>query len=154
MRYEIRLRAIGNLRRMPRDVVRELRAVEQKTRQNSRMTVLLAVSYGGREEIVQAARKLARRVRDGALDPADIDENAFDESMMTAGVPDPDLLIRTSGEMRLSNFLLWQLAYTELYMTDMLWPDFRRDQFIEAVEHYKQRQRRFGKTGAQLAQEA
>jgi undecaprenyl diphosphate synthase len=154
MRYEIRLRAIGNLRRLPRDVVRELRAVEQKTRQNSRMTVLLAVSYGGREEIVQAARKLARRVRDGALDPADIDENAFDESMMTAGVPDPDLLIRTSGEMRLSNFLLWQLAYTELYMTDMLWPDFRRDQFIAAVEHYKQRQRRFGKTGAQLAQEA
>ncbi|TFH22054.1 MAG: isoprenyl transferase [Myxococcales bacterium] len=154
MRYGIRLRAIGNLRRLPREVVSELHAVEEKTRQNSRMTVLLAVSYGGREEIVQAARKLARRVRDGALDPADIDENAFDESMMTAGVPDPDLLIRTSGEMRLSNFLLWQLAYTELYMTDTLWPDFRRDQFIEAVEHYKQRQRRFGKTGAQIAQEA
>ncbi len=154
MRYEIRLRAIGNLRRLPREVVSELRAVEEKTRQNSRMTVLLAVSYGGREEIVQAARKLARRVRDGTLDPTDIDENAFDESMMTAGVPDPDLLIRTSGEMRLSNFLLWQLAYAELYMTDTLWPDFRRDQFIEAVEHYKQRQRRFGKTGAQIAQEA
>lgn len=154
MRYEIRLRAIGNLRRLPRDVLAELRAVEQKTRQNSRMTVLLAVSYGGREEIVQAARKLARRVRDGGMDATDIDEAVFEETLMTAGIPDPDLLIRTSGEMRVSNFLLWQLAYTELYMTETLWPDFRRDHFMNAVEHYKQRQRRFGKTGAQLAREA
>ena len=154
MRHGIRLRGIGNLDRLPPEVLKRLREVEQQTRNNTGMTVLLAVSYGAREEIVQAARSLAARAREGSLEPGDINETTFDNALMTAGTPNPDLLIRTSGEMRVSNFLLWQLAYTELYMTDTLWPDFRRDEFLAAVEHYKQRQRRFGKTGAQIAQEA
>jgi len=154
MRYEIRLTAIGNLRKLPREVLRELREVEHETRNNERMTVQLAVSYGGREEIVQAARSLARKVRDGLMQPQDIDEVAFEAALMTAGVPDPDLLIRTSGEMRVSNFLLWQVAYTELYVTDTLWPDFRKDQFLEALDYYRGRQRRFGKTASQLARGA
>jgi undecaprenyl diphosphate synthase len=152
MRYEIRLRAIGNLRKLPSEVLRELRAVEQQTRDNTRMTVQLAVSYGGREEIVRAARRLARKVRDGAMTPEQIDEATFSEALMTAGTPDPDLLIRTSGEMRVSNFLLWQIAYSELYVTDTLWPDFGREQFLEAMQYYRSRDRRFGKTSEQLAQ--
>jgi len=154
MRHGIRLKAIGNLRRLPKDVLADLRAAEQTTRGNTGMVVQLAVSYGAREEIIAAARRLARRVRDGAMSPEDIDEESFSDSMMTAGLPDPDLLIRTSGEMRLSNFLLWQVAYSELYVTDTLWPDFRRDHFLAALEDYKRRERRFGKTTAQVAAEA
>ena len=118
------------------------------------MTVLLAVSYGGREEIVRAARSIARKVRDGALAAEQIDEGVFASALTTAGIPDPDLLIRTSGEMRLSNFLLWQLAYTEIYVTDTLWPDFREKEFLAALDEYKHRQRRFGRTLEQLAGEA
>jgi undecaprenyl diphosphate synthase len=154
MRYGIRLRAIGNLRKLPAEVLHELREVERKTAKNDRMTVLLAVSYGAREEIVRAARTLARRVRDGVTTAEEIDEAAVASSLTTAGVPDPDLLIRTSGEMRLSNFLLWQLAYTELYVTETLWPDFREKEFLQALEEYKNRQRRFGRTMEQLAKEA
>jgi undecaprenyl diphosphate synthase len=154
MRHRIRLRAIGNLRKLPPEVLRELRAVEQKTKDNDAMTVQLAVSYGGREEIVRAARRLAREAVDGKIDPADIDETMFEAGLMTSGAPDPDLLIRTSGEMRISNFLLWQAAYAEFYFTPILWPDFRRAEFLEAIEHFNGRQRRFGKTAAQLAGEA
>ena len=154
MRHGIRLRAIGNLRRLPRDVLADLRAAEHTTRGNTGMTVQLAVSYGAREEIVAAARRLARRVRDGAIAPEDIDEDVFSQSLMTAGLPDPDLLIRTSGEMRLSNFLLWQVAYSELYVTDALWPDFRREHFLAALDDFRRRERRFGKTTAQVAAEA
>jgi len=154
MRHNIRLRAIGNLRRLPVDVLDELRGVEQRTKGNGGMTVQLAVSYGAREEIVRAARKLARRVQEGKLEPSAIDEAVFESALMTAGVPDPDLLIRTSGEMRVSNFLLWQIAYTELYVTPVLWPDFRRREFLEAVDYFNTRERRFGKIGEQLAQEA
>ncbi len=154
MRYRIRLRAIGNLRRLPPDILHELREVERRTRHNDRMTVLLAVSYGGREEIVRAARHLARQVRDGDLRAEQIDEHRFESALMTTGIPDPDLLIRTSGEHRISNFLLWQLAYTELYVTETLWPDFRRDEFLHAIDDYRRRQRRFGKTAAQIAEEA
>jgi undecaprenyl diphosphate synthase len=154
MRHGIRLRAIGNLRKLPAEVLLELRAVEQRTKDNDRMTVQLAVSYGAREEIVRAARRLARQAREGSLAPADIDEATFEAALMTAGAPDPDLLIRTSGEMRVSNFLLWQIAYTELYFTPTLWPDFRRGEFLAALEYFRARQRRFGKTGEQIAQEA
>jgi undecaprenyl diphosphate synthase len=154
MKNGIRLIAIGNLRRLPREVLADLRAAEQTTRRNTGMTVQLAVSYGAREEIVAAARRLARQVRDGVIAPEDIDEELFSSSLMTAGVPDPDLLIRTSGEMRLSNFLLWQVAYSELYVTEALWPDFRRPQFLAALEDYRHRERRFGKTAAQLVAEA
>ena len=154
MRYGIRLRAIGNLRKLPAEVARELREVERKTAQNDRMTVLLAVSYGAREEITAAARKLARQVRDGTLSPEDIGDERFASALATAGIPDPDLLIRTSGEMRLSNFLLWQLAYTELVVTETLWPDFREKELLAAIEEYQRRQRRFGKTTEQVAGEA
>jgi undecaprenyl diphosphate synthase len=154
MRYGIRLRAIGNLRKLPSAVLAEMREVERKTARNDRMTVLLAVSYGSREEITRAARNLARRVRDGVLAPEDIDEDVFASALGTTGIPDPDLLIRTSGEMRLSNFLLWQLAYTEIYVTDTLWPDFREPELLVALEDYKRRQRRFGRTTEQIAQEA
>jgi undecaprenyl diphosphate synthase len=154
MRHGIRLKAIGNLRKLPRDVLHDMRAVEEQTKSNDRMTVQLAVSYGGREEIVRAARHLARRVRDGHMDVSDIDEAAFEAALMTDGVPDPDLLIRTSGEMRISNFLLWQIAYTELYVTPTLWPDFRRAEFLEAIAYFGRRHRRFGKTAEQVAQEA
>jgi len=154
MRYGIRLRAIGNLRKLPSPVLAELREVERKTARNDRMTVLLAVSYGAREDIVRASRTLARRVRDGTLAAEDIDEVTFASALGTAGIPDPDLLIRTSGEMRLSNFLLWEAAYTELYVTDTLWPDFREPELLRALEEYKRRQRRFGRTTEQVAQEA
>jgi undecaprenyl diphosphate synthase len=151
MKHGIRLRAIGNLRRLPKDVLADLRNAEHATRANTGMTVQLAVSYGAREEIVAAARKLARRVRDGQIAAEDIDEEMFSNALMTADVPDPDLLIRTSGEMRISNFLLWQIAYSELYVTDALWPDFRREHFVKALDVYRGRERRFGKTTAQIA---
>jgi undecaprenyl diphosphate synthase len=151
MRYDIRLRAIGNLRKLPAEILKEIRHVENETRKNTRMTVLLAVSYGARDEIIKASRKLARQVRDGVLSPEDIDESSFGDALMTTGIPDPDLLIRTSGEMRVSNFLLWQIAYSEFYVTETLWPDFRREQFLEAMEYYKSRDRRFGLTEEQLA---
>jgi undecaprenyl diphosphate synthase len=154
MRHRIRLRAIGNLRKLSPEVIADLRSVEQRTKDNDAMTVQLAVSYGARDEIVRAARRLARRAAEGTLDPADIDEAMFESALMTAGAPDPDLLIRTSGEMRISNFLLWQIAYTELYVTPVLWPDFRRAEFLEAIEWFNARQRRFGKTADQLAREA
>jgi undecaprenyl diphosphate synthase len=154
MKNGIRLIAIGNLRRLPKDVLADLRAAEQQTRRNAGMTVQLAVSYGSREEIVGAARRLARQVRDGQIAAEDIDEDLFSASLMTAGVPDPDLLIRTSGEMRVSNFLLWQIAYSELYVTDVLWPDFRRAEFLAALDDYARRERRFGRTAAQIAAEA
>jgi undecaprenyl diphosphate synthase len=154
MRHGIRLRAIGNLRRLPKEVLADLRSAEQQTRGNTAMTVQLAVSYGSREEIVGAARRLARKVRDGAIAPEDIDEESFSDALMTAGLPDPDLLIRTSGEMRLSNFLLWQAAYSEIYVTDVLWPDFRRAEFLAALDEYARRERRFGRTAEQLAAEA
>jgi undecaprenyl diphosphate synthase len=154
MKNGIRLVAIGNLRRLPKDVLADLRAAEQQTRRNTGMTVQLAVSYGSREEIVGAARRLARQVRDGQIAAEDIDEDLFSASLMTSGVPDPDLLIRTSGEMRVSNFLLWQIAYSELYVTDVLWPDFRKTQFLAALDEYARRERRFGRTAAQVAAEA
>jgi undecaprenyl diphosphate synthase len=144
MRYGIRLRAIGNLRKLPSTVLAELRDVERKTARNNRMTVLLAVSYGAREDIARAARNLARRVRDGALAAEDIDERLLANALGTAGIPDPDLLIRTSGEMRLSNFLLWQCAYTEFVFLDECWPEFGRELLEDAIARYGARQRRFG----------
>ena len=108
------------------------------------MTFALAVNYGSRAELVRATKLLARRVAEGSLDPEDIDERAFDSSLYTAGLPDPELLVRTSGEMRLSNYLLWQLAYTEFYVTDVLWPDFDKWEYLRAIRSYQRRDRRFG----------
>jgi undecaprenyl diphosphate synthase len=150
MRHQIRLQAVGSLRKLPPAVREALRSAIAATRNNTGMTVILAVSYGGREEIVRAARSLARRVQRGELEADRITEDVFAQQLGTAGIPDPDLLIRTSGEMRISNFFLWQLAYTELYVTDTLWPDFREREYLQALALYQQRERRFGRTSAQV----
>jgi len=149
MKNEVRVRAIGDLARLPDTVRRELEHVVELTRDNCGLTVGLCVSYGGREDLVEAARRLARAARDGQLDPESIDQVTVEGALGTAGMPDPDLLIRTSGEMRLSNFFLWQIAYAELYVTDTLWPEFREAEFLTALETYQQRERRFGLTGEQ-----
>jgi len=153
MKHQIRLLAVGSLRRLPLPVREALRATIDATKHNTGMTVILAVSYGGREEIARAARAIARRVRRGELDPEHITAGTVEKHLATNGVPDPDLLIRTSGEMRLSNFFLWQLAYTEMYVTDTLWPDFREREFLQALSFFQQRQRRFGRTPEQLERE-
>lgn len=145
MKNDIRLRAIGNIKRLPAPLQEDLRASMEATKHNRAMTVVLAVSYGGRQDLVTAARNLARDVRDGRLKADQIDEQIFDGYLDTAGIPDPDLLIRTSGEMRVSNFFLWQLAYSEIYITPTLWPEFREKQFLAALQHYQQRERRFGR---------
>jgi undecaprenyl diphosphate synthase len=147
---KIALRAIGDLQRLPKNVQNELARTEEATREGARMTLSLALSYGSRSEIVLAAKSLAEDLLAGRLRPADIDVESFSSRLHTAGIPDPDLLIRTSGEYRLSNFLMWQLAYTELYFPDTLWPDFREDDFIKALLEYQQRDRRFGLTQEQV----
>jgi len=146
----IRLMAIGELERLPDPISEVLKEIMEKTAGNDRMILNLALSYGSRDELTRTVRKLAQKVSDGLLDADAISESTIDAELDTAGIPDPDLLIRTSGEMRISNFLLWQIAYTELYFTDALWPDFSRDHLLKAVEEYTSRQRRFGLTGAQL----
>jgi undecaprenyl diphosphate synthase len=141
----IRVRAIGDIERLAHGPREELDELITDTAANERLTVTLALSYGGRSEIVDAVRRIARQVRAGELDPEAIDEEVFADRLYTADLPDPDLLIRTSGEFRISNFLLWQIAYTELYVTDVLWPDFDRDAFLDAVAAYQGRERRFGR---------
>ncbi len=153
MKHEIRLVAIGNTRRLPRVVQQLLRRTVAATRHNAGMTVFLAVSYGAREEIAAAVRAIARRVLQGELVPERITPEVVASHLWTAGVPEPDLLIRTGGEMRLSNFLLWQLAYTEIYVTPTLWPDFREGEFTRALAEFQERQRRFGRTPDQVERE-
>ena len=140
----IRLRVIGERSRLPRDIVRLIGESESRTRDNRRLNLTVAISYGGRQEILSAARRLAQAAVDGRLDPASIDEARFAAQLATAGMPDPDLLIRTSGEQRISNFLLWQSAYSELMFIDKLWPDFTRDDFADAISEFQQRDRRYG----------
>jgi undecaprenyl diphosphate synthase len=130
--------------RVPARVQRRMDEAEELTRRNKKMTLVIAFNYGGRAELVDAARALAVDVADGRLDPARIDEKALARHLYLPDVPDPDLLVRTSGEYRLSNYLLWQLAYAELYFTDTLWPDFRREHLFEAIAAYQKRERRFG----------
>jgi undecaprenyl diphosphate synthase len=154
MKNGIRLVAVGTLRRLPPAVREALRAAVAATRNNTGMTVVLAVSYGGREEITRAMRTMARKVQKGELDPAAITQDVVRGHLTTKDIPDPDLLIRTSGEMRVSNFFLWQLAYTEIYVTDILWPDFREREFTQALGFFEQRQRRFGRTSEQVEREA
>jgi undecaprenyl diphosphate synthase len=146
----VRLHAIGQIDRLPLPVRLALNELIAASRRNTGMVLTLALSYGGRAELVDAARALARKVAAGTLRPDAIDEAAFAAELSTAGLPDPDLLVRTSGELRLSNFLPWQLAYAEIHVTDTLWPDFRRPQLQEAFDAFARRERRFGKTGAQL----
>ena len=147
---DIQIRAIGELELLPLEVQGLLREAMEKTRKNQGLILNLALSYGGRAEIVQAARALARACLAGRLRPEEIDEKLFSSYLYTHDLPDPDLLIRTSGELRLSNFLLYQCAYTELYFTPVLWPDFREKEFLEALKDYQRRERRFGKISEQL----
>ena len=149
MKNEVRVHAIGDTERLPDSVRYELDRVIERTRDNRRLDVGLCVSYGGREDIVEATRRIARAARAGTLDPESIDQSTLAAHLGTAGFPDPDLLIRTSGEMRLSNFFLWQIAYTELYVTETLWPEFREPEFLRALAHFQQRERRFGRTSEQ-----
>ncbi|MCU0612250.1 MAG: isoprenyl transferase [Candidatus Eisenbacteria bacterium] len=144
----VRLLTIGSSEQMPEPVRRDLAAAMQSTAGNTGLTLTLALSYGSRAEIVEAVRALAREAAAGVVCPDDIDENMVAARLQTSGTPDPDLLIRTSGEMRISNFLLWQIAYTELWVTPTYWPDFRRAELLRALEDYAGRERRFGKVEA------
>lgn len=150
----VRLRAIGELERLPEPVRMLIEQVSEATAHNTRINLTLALSYGSRAELVHAVRGLARQVQRGEITPEEIDDEAVSRSLYTRDIPDPELLIRTSGELRLSNFLLWQVAYAELYVTDVLWPDFRRPHLEVALDAYARRQRRFGKTGAQIEDDA
>ena len=145
MAENVRIRFVGNLAALPRSLQAEIaRAVEQ-TATNQGIQFTVATNYGGRQEILQACQAIAQKVQDGVLTPDQIDEATFSQHLYTNGICDPDLLIRTSGEMRISNFLLWQMAYSEIYVTDTLWPDFHRQEFHQALQNYQQRDRRFGK---------
>lgn len=143
-RNNVRLEAIGQIYRLPEFVQVQLRRTQAALAKNNGLTLILALSYGGRAEIVDAVRALARKVKTGKIDPEEINEQAVAQHLYTQKYPDPDLLIRTSGEMRVSNFLLWQISYAELYVTATLWPDFRKAEFYKALEDYARRHRRFG----------
>jgi undecaprenyl diphosphate synthase len=140
----VRLRVIGSRARLSADILRMIDKAESKTAANKRLTLVIALSYGAREEITEAVRAISARVRDGKLEPQDISEAMVENALFTHDIPDPDLIIRTSGEQRLSNFLLWQCAYSEFLFIDTLWPDFTRADFASAVEHYGMRDRRYG----------
>ncbi len=148
---DIRLNAIGNLENLPKKAQKELNEVIEKTRNNTRMVLTLALSYGSREELVHVVRELSEKVKNEEISPDAIDESIINQHLYTRNLPDVDLLIRTSGEQRISNFLLWQIAYAELYFTNILWPDFRRENLYEAIYNYQTRERRFGKTSEQIS---
>ncbi|CUS96538.1 Undecaprenyl pyrophosphate synthetase [Candidatus Kryptobacter tengchongensis] len=147
---DIKLMAIGDIESLPVEVQRELKEAIEKTKNNKRMVLNLALSYSGRWEIIEAVKGIARDVKSGKIKVEEINDSLFASYLKTAGIPEPDLLIRTSGEFRISNFLLWQIAYTELYICDCLWPDFRRKHLYEAIRDYQKRERRFGMTSEQI----
>lgn len=150
MENQVKLVTIGDISHLPENCRNNLEWAINETRNNSGLMLILALSYSGRWEITQAAKRLATDVKSGKITPEDINERLFENYLQTAGIPDPELLIRTSGELRVSNFLLWQIAYTELFITPTLWPDFRKEHLYEAIWSYQQRERRFGKTSEQL----
>lgn len=146
----IRLACIGQTEKLPPDVQRSLWQIIEKTAHNKEMTLTLALSYGGRQEIVEAAKNMLRDIEKNRLNVKQITEERLSKYLYTSDIPDPDLLIRTSGEYRISNFLLWQIAYTEIYITPTLWPDFHKERYLEALLDYQKRERRFGSTGEQI----
>jgi undecaprenyl diphosphate synthase len=150
MKNNIRLLAIGDTGALPEKVRTILRDTIEQTAGNAAMTLILALNYGSHDEILGAVRRMVDEARHGRIGAQDVTLERFAENLFTAGIPDPDLLIRTSGEYRLSNFLLWQVAYTEFYFTDTLWPDFREEQLLEALIEYQKRERRFGLTSDQV----
>jgi undecaprenyl diphosphate synthase len=150
LQNNIRLLAIGRLEDLPLDVQQTLQVTMKKTEDRTGMILNLALSYGGRSEILQAVQRILRDCQKGKMLPEEINFQRFSDYLWTHGMPDPDLLIRTSGECRISNFLLWQIAYTELYVTETLWPDFNREELLKAILDYQSRERRFGMTSEQL----
>jgi len=146
----IKLNTIGNFEKLPQSAQKELSEVIEKTKNNTRMTLTLALSYGSREEILSAVKNISSKVKNNIISIDAIDESIINQHLYTQNLPDVDLLIRTSGEHRISNFLLWQIAYAELYFTDVLWPDFREKDLYEAIISYQKRERRFGKTSEQI----
>jgi len=149
----IKLNAIGNLTNLPLKVQKELQEVIDKTSENTRMTLTIALSYGAREELIQAVKKISNKVKNNIISEEAIDESIINQHLYTHNLPDVDLVIRTSGEHRISNFLLWQIAYAEFYFTDVLWPDFTENNLYEAIISYQKRERRFGKTSEQIIPE-
>lgn len=147
---DIKLNAIGSLESLPEKVKKELLAVIDKTKTNNRMTLTLALSYGSREELLNAVKKISLKVKNNIISPDTIDESIINQHLYTHNLPDVDLVIRTSGEHRISNFLLWQIAYAEFYFTEVLWPDFKEQDLYEAIISYQKRERRFGKTSEQI----
>lgn len=146
----VRLRAIGDLDTLPVGVEKQLRGAIEKTKNKTGLNLILALSYSSRWEILNAAKNLSEDVKQGKVDSEDINDEIFESYLTTSGIPDPELLIRTSGEFRVSNYLLWQIAYTELYFTPVLWPDFRREHFYQAIADFQSRERRFGKISEQV----
>ncbi len=153
MRNGIRLLAIGERDRLPTSVRRVLERIIEKTKDNTRITVILALSYSGQGDVIKMVQRIAQNVKTGRCEPGDVDAKLISAHMETGNIPDPDLLIRTSGEMRISNFFLWQIPYTELYFTPTLWPDFRENQYIQALVEFQRRRRRFGRTDEQQPEE-
>lgn len=147
----VRLKAIGSLSSLPPNCAKTLQEAIERTKDNTEVTLVLALSYGARNEIVEATKKIAELVKNGELNAADITESTFEQQLFTANIPDPDLIIRTSGEERISNFLLWQCAYAEFYFTKTLWPDFNKEAFFKALVEYQSRERRFGKISEQIS---
>lgn len=150
---KVKLEAIGNLKSLPQACFNELQESINITKNNTGLTLILALSYSSKWEITNSVKEIAARVAEGKLKPEEITEETISSLLCTTKYPDPELMIRTSGEHRISNFLLWQLAYAEFYFTDKLWPDFRKDDFYEAIKSYQSRERRFGKTSEQISQQ-
>jgi undecaprenyl diphosphate synthase len=150
MENQVKLITIGDTSHLPSECQNNLKWAIDQTKNNGGLTLILALSYSGRWEIVEAVKALVAEAKAGKIAPQDINEKIFENYLKTSGIPDPELLIRTSGELRISNFLLWQIAYTELFITPTLWPDFRKEHLYEAIWSYQQRERRFGKTSEQL----
>jgi undecaprenyl diphosphate synthase len=153
MDNNIKLQAIGDLNDLPNNCRKNLQQAISKTAKNNHMTLVLALSYSSKKEIVHAVQQIAKKINTNQLNIEELDEDTVKKHLYTHNIPDPELLIRTSGEQRISNFLLWQIAYSELYFTDILWPDFRREHLFEAIINYQSRERRFGKTSEQIEKE-
>jgi undecaprenyl diphosphate synthase len=152
MKNNVQLHAIGDIQGLPTKVQKKLSILIDKTKSNSGLGLVLALNYSARWEMMNAMRSIAHKIKQGTLEPDEINHETITSHLTTAHIPDPDLMIRTSGEQRISNFLLWQLAYSELYFTEVLWPDFRKDDLYRAIINYQNRERRFGKTSDQLPQ--
>lgn len=152
MKNDVKLNAIGELAQLPKQCHKELLEAIEKTKDNKRMTLTLALNYSAKWEIIEAVKEISSAVKNGELEVSAIDNATIDAALSTSGIPDPELMIRTSGETRISNFLLWQLAYAELYFTPVFWPDFHREEFYKAILDFQNRERRFGKTSEQITE--